>query len=451
MAEWDAETRQEYDKLLAGLRRHEARLAGSLREIVKDFATRAYARPVTERELEKLMGLYRNERAAGVSFDYAAKAPLAAVLLSPPFVYQIQRSRDSDAPYRLSDYELARKLSMFLWASLPDDELVKLAGENRLHQRDVLLAQVDRLLADSRSRALGTQFGAHWLGFAYFDQHTAVDPDKFPKYDEKLREDMYEEAVLFFRDLFRNDLSAENLYQADYSFLNDRLARHYGLADLDGDALRKVKVPTDKRGGVAGMGAILTVTSTPLRTSPVIRGDWVTGKLLGSPVPEPPPGVEAISDDATDEEGLTIAEQLARHRAEPACASCHDILDPPGMSLESFDPIGRWRTEDSAGNPVEPVGRKSDGQVIEGFTGFRAYAAEHRDLICKTFCRKLLGYALGRSLRLTDEPLVRRMRTYLSENDYRVRGLLEIVVTSRQFQYRQDTPPQTPVPDEKEH
>ncbi len=451
IARWDPETRRTYDKLLADMRAHEANLEEAARKIILDFATRAFGMPPSRETMEALLSAYRNERKEGISFGFAVKASLQGILAGPRFVWNIQRGRqDQGEIYRLSDYELARKLSLFLWASLPDPELIELAGESRLHENEVLLAQVRRMLDDERSRALGSQFGAHWLGFAYFDQHTAVDPERFPKYDKQLRQDMFEEAVLFFRDLFALDLSAENIYLADYSFLNERLARHYGLESIEGEHFRKIKVPTKQRGGVGGMGAILTVTSTPLRTSPVRRGDWVTGKLMGSPVPEPPP-VPSISEDDTNAKGKSVIEQLAEHRANPTCASCHDIIDPPGLSLENFDPIGRWRRKDSAGNPVQSRAEKPDGEVIDGFEGFRSYLEGNRELIFKTLCRKLLGYALGRKVLLSDQPLLDEMMAYLENNDYRVGGLVEIIVTSRQFQYRQDFDPDLLSQEKQEH
>jgi hypothetical protein len=292
------------------------------------------------------------------------------------------------------------------------------------------------MLDDPRSRALGSLFAAQWLHFAYFHEYTTPDDERFPEYDEPLRRAMYEESVLFFEDLFRENRPATNIWRADYSFLNERLATHYGIEGVEGERMRRVRVSVEQRGGVLGMGSILTSTSTSLRTSPVLRGTWILDHLLGTPVPDPPPNIPMLSDDETDAKGLSIREQLERHRADPACATCHVKLDPPGMSLENFDPVGRWRTRYLSGNPVDAVGETPEGTEIPGLPGLRAYLDRNRRKVLHHFCRKLLGYALGRAVTVGDEPLLDEMYDDLKTNDWKVAVLLERIVTSRQFRYR---------------
>jgi hypothetical protein len=333
---------------------------------------------------------------------------------------------------------LATRLSFFLWASVPDEELLTLAQEGRLQDPEVLRAQLRRMLEDSRSRALGSQFAAQWLHFADFDQYNTPDRELFPEFTDTLRKAMYEESVMFFQDLFARNRPVDSLWSADYSFLNEELAGHYGIERVEGDRMRRVKVPADRRGGVIAMGSILTRTSTALRTSPVLRGNWVTGALMGTPVGEPPPNVPPISEEETNPEGLSVAEQLKLHRKLPGCASCHEIMDPPGMSLENFDPIGRWRDTYRAGTEVQAVGVTKRGRRIEGFAGFRDFCRENRDKIIRQLCRKLVGYALGRAVQPGDEPLIERMIASLEENENGATVLLDEIVISRQFRYRQD-------------
>ncbi len=435
---WDEDTRKEYDKLLQAYQEHEALLADHAKKLILNFARRAWRKDVSSEKLDELMQYYHQQRSKGRNFEVAVRLPLRVVLVSPQFVFLVQQSKGSHEPYALSDYELATRLSFFLWASVPDEELLDLAEKGQLQESDILVRQVHRMLKDPRSRALGSQFAAQWLGFANFDQYNTPDQELFPEFTESLRKAMFEESVLFFQELFGQDRSVRDLWLAEYAFLNEELAGHYGIEGVEGDQMRRVEIPQQQRGGVIAMGSILTRTSTALRTSPVLRGNWVTGALMGTPVGEPPPNVPPISDEETNPEGLTVAEQLKLHRKLPGCASCHDIMDPPGMSLENFDPIGRWRQSYRAGNEVQAVGVTKTGREIAGFAGFRKFCNDNEDKIVRQFCRKLTGYALGRALQPGDEPLIQNMMASLEEDDYAATTVLEMIVASRQFRYRQD-------------
>jgi len=419
-----------------------AELRGEASGIIQDFASKAWRRPVTAEEMNKLLGLYDYEAGKGASFDAAVKTPLTAVLASPVFLYRFTASKGSPDPYPIGDKELATKLAFTFWASIPDEELTARAAEGKLQDEAVLKAQVRRLLADPKARGFIEQFTGHWLQFSAFDMFDGPDAMKFKEFDAALKTAMYDEVVYFLKDIIQNNKPITLALDADYTFLNERLARHYGIEGVTGPEMRIVKIPADQRGGLLGMGAFLTKFSAPLRTSPVKRGVWAYEQVLGIKLAEPPPNVPQLSDEEKNEAGLTVAQQLAEHRSNPACFDCHDKFDPIGVALENFDPIGRWRTA-IEGTPVDSLGKFGSGQELKGFADLKSYMAGRKDQFASAFNRKLLAYALGRALLPTDKPLLDQMDAALKAANYAPAASIDLLVTSRQFRYRRDDLPET--------
>ncbi|MBA4019656.1 MAG: hypothetical protein C0483_21025 [Pirellula sp.] len=411
------------------------------REWLSAFATKAWRRPVREVETTNLLKLYRDASAQGVSFDSAIKVPLLTVLLSRDFLY---RGREADtfvvcannpqAPLPLGSYALATRLSFFLWASIPDDELLELAAADKLRDPVILADQAKRMLKDPRAASLATDFAAQLWGFGDFGNFTGPDEKRFSEFTPALRNAMLEEVTLFLTDLIQNDQPLTALIDADYTFANGDLAQLYGL-EREPTGFERVALPSG-RGGLPTMALFLTKTSVPLRTSPVQRGVWIVEQLLGRRVPPPPANAGQISEDEQDASGLSIREQLARHRADDACAACHARIDPFGIALEGFDPIGRRRTADRSGDPIVSSETTHDGVQLNGVVGLKEYLVEHRDEVFAHFNRKLLGYALGRAVLPGDHALLERMNNSLTQNSYKFSGLVEAVVTSQQFMKR---------------
>jgi len=407
------------------------------KELIGGFAGRLWRRPPTMDEVNRLFALYQSDRAEGRTYERAVKTALTATLVAPDFLYRFTQAKGDAEPYALSDPELATRLAFVLWGSLPDEELLRVAYQDQLSNPEMLRAQINRMIMDPRARNFVEEFTGMWLGFADFDRFSGPDAEKYDEFDNPLKEAMHEEATLFFLDLLRNNKPVTLAFDADYTFLNERLADHYGVDGVDGKEMRLVKLDNDQRGGIFGMGAFLTKTSAPLRTSPVHRGIWLYEKVLGLPVPEPPANVPLLSDEEVNEEGLTVAEQLAQHREDPACASCHDRFDPLGVALENFDPIGGWRTK-TGGQPVDAKGEFASGEVIEGLPQLKDYMQEKREYFLENFCSKLLAYTLGRSLLPTDKPAVEAMMQALKQTDYSFRAALETAIFSPQFRMRRD-------------
>ena len=430
-------------ELIAKVRVAESELETTARPLVADFARRAWRRPVADGEIERLVRLYREARATGASFDAAVKAPLLAVLASPHFLYRLPdpaATAAAGATVRdLTGLELASRLSFFLWASGPDDVLLRLAADGTLRDPAVLAAQARRMLPDERAKALTTVFAAQAFRFADFDAFTGPDPKRFPEFTPALRQAMLDEVVSFLDDLFRNDRPLTDLLRADYTYVNAALAKLYGIPGVAGDAMRRVPAPPG-RGGLTGMALFLTKYSPPLRTSPVQRGNWVQEDLVGRRLPDPPAGITPLSEDETNDKHESIREQLARHRANATCAACHDKIDPPGVALENFDPVGRWRTADRAGVPVTATAVAADGTTLDGADGLRAYLTERRGEVFAHFNRKLLGYALGRAVAPGDAKLLADMATTLGKHDYRLSPIVDVIVTSPQFRKARTEP-----------
>lgn len=406
------------------------------KQILSAVMRRAYRRPVGEADVDRVLRLYREGRREG-AFDAGVEAALSAVLVSREFLFRVERDPPGIAPksaYRVSDLELASRLSFFLWSSIPDDELLDLAERGELRKPDVLLAQTRRMLADRRSRSLVTNFAAQWLHLRNLDSITP-DGRLFPDFDDNLRRAMRRETELLFEEVVREDLSVLGLLKSDHTFLNGRLAKHYGVPHVYGPRFRRVALdPGGERGGLLRHASVLTVTSYATRTSPVLRGKWVLENLLGTPPPPPPPNVPALGDN-TVSAALTVRERLAKHRANAACASCHNLIDPVGFALENFDAVGRWRTGEE-GKPVDASGGSPDGSLFAGVAGLEEHLLKRPELFVGTLTEKLLTFALGRGVEPFDGPAVRNVVRSAKAADYRFSSLIEGIVTSTPFQMR---------------
>jgi mono/diheme cytochrome c family protein len=406
------------------------------RRILSTLAERAYRRPVTESELKTLLGFYETGlRERG--FDAGIQAAIERMLVSFNFLFRIESDPPGATPgtvYRLSDLDLASRLSFFLWSSVPDDELRGLAIRKQLSNPKMLEQQVARMLRDPRSRALVESFGSQWLGVRKAASHLP-DPNIFPEFDENLRAAFLQETSLFLESQLRDDRSIVDLVAADYSFVNERLAQHYGLPNVSGERFRKVTFRDGARGGLLGQGGILMVTSYPDRTAPVLRGVWVLENLLGMPPPPPPPNIPDLETKTADGRPLSIREQMEVHRQNPACSVCHVRMDPLGFSLENFDAIGRWRSE-SEGRPVDASSTFADGTPLNGVQGLRAFVLDRRENYVHAFTGKLLTYALGRHVDYRDQPAIRKIVRDADGRKYRWSAIILGIVNSTPFQMR---------------
>ena len=402
---------------------------------VIELTARAWRRTVSKTEADELRELYQLlRRKQELSHDAAVRTLITRILVSPNFLYRIERPSAGEQAVTLSDWELASRLSYFLWSSLPDDQLRTAAGDGRLRDDGVLAAEASRMLKDSKALALATEFAGQWMQFRGFEQYDSKSETRFPTFTANLRVAMNREATEFVSEIIRNDRSILEFLQSDYTFLNDELAVHYGIPDVDGPEFRRVTgVGRFGRGGIVAMGSVLTRQAGALRTSPVLRGTWVVETLLGRRIPNPPDDVPQLEDDEVNKDGLTMRQQLERHRADSACATCHAKIDPYGFALEAYDPIGRLRDRDRNGNPIDARAEPQDGDAFEGLAGLQAYLLKHQDEFTKQFCRKLAGYALGRSVELSDGPLLAEMQAQLKKNDYRFSTAMLTLVKSSQF------------------
>ena len=412
-------------------------------EILSSLARRAFRRPVFDEDVAPLLSLYREGRREG-SFETGLQFALRGILIDPEFLFRVERDPAGAAPataYRLSDVELASRLSFFLWSSIPDDELLDVAARGELSTPAMLDAQVTRMLRDARSDALVDNFFGQWLLLRNM-RTVAPDTEAFLDFDENLREAMEQETALFVESQVRDDRSVLDLLRADYTFLNERLARHYGIPNVYGNHFRRVTVDGRGRGGLLGQGSILTVTSYPNRTSPTKRGLWVLENLLGSPPPPPPPNVPGLPDaDHPDEQrSLSMRERMEVHRTTPVCASCHRRMDPLGFSLENFDGIGAWRTTEG-GTPIDASSTLPDGAAFEGPSGLRDLLLGREERFAETVTEKLLTYALGRGVEYYDAPAVREITRAAASRDYRWSSVILGIVESTPFQMRRSREP----------
>jgi hypothetical protein len=412
--------------------------AACARTIVSTLARRAYRRPVTDVDLQTPLEFYKAARSED-GFEAGIEMALRAILASTEFLFRIERDPPNVAPktaYRVSDVELASRLSFFLWSSIPDKELLDLAIAGKLKDPAVLDKQARRMLADPRSEALVTNFGGQWL---YLRNLAAVSPDArmFPDFDDNLRQAFRRETEMFFESIVKEDHSVLDLLRANYTFVNERLARHYGIPHVYGSRFRRVTLGEDSvRGGLLGHGSILTVTSYANRTSPVLRGKWILENILGTPPPPPPPNVPPLADNNAGGKALSMRDRMAEHRVNAACSGCHQLMDPAGLSMEHFDAIGRWRTRTEAGTAVDSSGGLPDGSTFDGMPGLRRALLNRPELFVSTVTEKLLTYALGRGVNYYDAPAVRAITRDARGNDYRFSSLVLGVVSSRPFQMR---------------
>ena len=410
--------------------------ADCARKIIANLASKAFRRPATDADLDVLMGFFASGRDDGGSFDYGVEAVVQRILADPEFIYRSEiepAEAAPGAPYRISDLELASRLSFFLWSSIPDTELIELASENRLHEPEVLERQVKRMIADPRSDAFIANFAGQWLNVRGMQASEPV-VDLFPDFDSTLREAYRREIELFFGSVIHEDRSILDLLTADYTFVNERLAKHYGIPDVYGPRFRRVTLGPehDMRRGLLGKGALLTITSDAARTSPVKRGKWFLETYLGTSPPEPPPGVQTDLAPAAGDAPTTLRARLEAHRTSPSCASCHRTFEPMGLAMENFDAVGKWRTTD-AGQPIDPSGVTNDGTPLDGIGSLRELTVRNGELFVQSVTEKLLTYAIGRGVEYDDMPLVRSIMHDAAEQDYRFSALLMGVVESPAF------------------
>jgi mono/diheme cytochrome c family protein len=406
--------------------------------IISQLARRAYRRPVTSDDLRVPLALYKEASAEG-DFDAGIEMALRAVLTSTEFIFRVERDPANTPPnraYRVSDLELASRLSFFLWSTIPDDDLLDLASQGRLHDPATLDRQVRRMLGDARAQSLETNFAAQWL---YLRNLATAGPDgrQFPDFDDNLRQAFRRETELLFESIVKDDRSVVDLLRANYTFLNERLAKHYGIPNVYGSNFRRVTLPADSvRGGLLGHASILTVTSYANRTSPVQRGKWVLENILGTPPPPPPPNVPLLTEDNPVGTVLTMRERMAQHRTNPACASCHQLMDPIGLSFEHFDATGRWRALGEGDVAIDAAGALPSGVTFEGVAGLKRALLDRPDVFVSTMTEKLLTYGLGRGMEPSDAPAVRAIVREARNDDYRFSSLMLALVKSAPFQMR---------------
>jgi hypothetical protein len=404
-------------------------------QIISGLARRAYRRPVTGEDVPQLMKLYKQGAQEG-GFEAGIRLALQKILVSPEFLFLVELDPEDAARgtvHQVSDTELASRLSFFLWSSMPDDELLQFAERGELKNTRVLEQQVRRMLADPRSSALVSNFAGQWLFLRNIDR-IQPDPASFPNFDDNLRAALRKETELLVDSMLREDKSVADLLDADYTFLNERLAAHYGIQGIYGNEFRRVPVTDEERRGLLGHASILTVTSYPNRTAPTIRGKWVLEQLLGTPPPPPPPNVPSLKEnDAT--RVMTMRERMEQHRANPACAVCHRMMDPLGFALENFDGLGRWR-ETIGSTPIDTSGVLPDGTQFNGPGGLREVLLGKKDLFVETFTERLLTYALGRGVEEYDRPVVRKIVREAAANDHRWSSIILGIVKSTPFQMR---------------
>ena len=402
---------------------------GCAGRILAKLSRRAYRRPVTDSDVKPLLAFYSHARAKG-GFEYGIQKAIEAILVSPDFLFRVES--DTPGVHPVSGVELASRLSFFLWSSVPDEELLQLGISGKLAKHEVLRQQVERMLDDPKSESLVSNFAGQWL----FIRNLATvrpDPVIFGDFDESLRWSMERETELFFESVMRENRSALDLLTANYTYLNERLAKHYGIPDVYGSQFRRISLDDPHRGGLLGQASLLTVTSPPNRTSVVQRGKWVLENLLGAPPPPKPPDVPSLDETTKGNTHLSLRAALEQHRANPGCAGCHAVMDPIGFALENYNGIGQWRAEDG-GSPIDATGKLPDGTQFSGPSGLRnTMSTSKREEFANTVTEKLLTYGLGRGLEYYDQPAVRSILRECGPGDYRMRDLVKAVVMSTPF------------------
>ena len=415
-------------------------------QIIRKIATQAYRAPLTAQDYDGLQKFYQQGRTEGGDFESGIRLAVQAILVSPKFLFRLEEAPATVRPgqtYRISDLDLASRLSFFLWGTGPDEALLKVAGRGTLRAPGALAAQVKRMLADPKSEALATRFASQWFRLQDLEK---INPDAllFPYYDFRLAGALRRETELFFDSIVREDRSIIDLLTADYTFVNERVAKHYGIPNVNGPEFRRVTLADENRRGILGQGSVLALTSVADRTSPVLRGKWVMEVLLASPPPAPPPNVPTLDETKADagDKQLTTRQRMEQHRANPQCNSCHRVIDPLGLALENFDVTGRWRIRDN-GEPVDPVGDLYDGTKMSGPAGLRAALLKHQDMFVLSFTERLMTYSLGRRVEYFDMPTIRRIGREAAKSNYRISAFVLGVVTSQAFQMSKAEPVET--------
>ncbi len=407
-------------------------------KILLTLMRRAYRRPVTAADLKMPMKFFTDAKKEG-GFDNGIEMALRAVLMSPEFLFRVEQDPANIAPktaYRISDVELASRLSFFLWSSIPDDALLDAAISGKLKNPAVLEQHTRRMLADPRSNVLVSNFAEQWLHLRNLAS-TTPDMRVFPDFDDNLRQSFLKETELFFESILREDRNVLDLLSANYTFVNERLAKHYGIPNIYGSRFRRVNFDeSSHRGGLLGQGSILTVTSYATRTSPVIRGKWILDNILGVPPPPPPASVPALKEREGIGKNLTMRQRMAQHRDSPACSGCHQLMDPVGFSLENYDAVGRWRTHDESSIPIDSAGSLPDGSKFAGVTGLQQALLRHPESFISTFAEKLLTYGLGRGVGFYDAPAIRKIVRESEANNFRFSSVIVGIVNSTPFQMR---------------
>jgi hypothetical protein len=409
------------------------------REILSGVARKAFRGQVSETDIERLMTVYGQANDTS-GFDAGIRRALTAIIASPKFLYRVEQFPDGAQPgeiFPLTDYELASRLSFFLWSTIPDDELLTLADEGRLSDEDVLASQVTRMLQDPKAEPLASNFAYQWLKLAKLDEINpdgAIFPYAYGAGD--LRPDFKKEIELFIDSVIREDGSVTDLLSASYSYLNERLALHYGIHDVKGNRFRRVELEDSKRWGLLGKGGILMTSAYPNRTSPVLRGAWILENIMGTPPPVPPPDVEDLAENEVGKKATTVRERLEQHRQNPTCFACHGVMDPLGFALENFDAVGHWREIDRySRDPIDSTGVLPSGVEVRGPNDLRMALTEDPSMFARTVATRLMTYALGRPVEATDMPQVRELVRNAAAEDYRFSALIQGIVDSPAFRY----------------
>ncbi|MGI9474636.1 MAG: DUF1592 domain-containing protein, partial [Rubripirellula sp.] len=417
-------------------------------KVLSAFLPRAFRRPVTEHEIDEYLTLFRQIFAEDGTYGSAIEYSLVAALVSPKFLFLHEQPGEPGEPKLLSHYEMATRLSYFLWASMPDDELLQLAEQERLHDESVLAQQVERMLKssldrrglrrDAKVRGFATSFVEQWLGTRALGREFKPDPSVPGRYDSELEGGMKYEPIFFFEELLSDDRSLLNLIDADFTYMNRRLARHYGVRGSFREQPKRVDLKAeDHRGGLLGMSAVLAVSSLPHRTSPVLRGKWILETMLGTPPPPPPPNVPALPETEATSQPASLRARLEQHRSDPTCASCHDAMDPLGFGLENYDVLGNWRNEVD-GIPIDASGELPNGEAFGGPKELKNLLMGRKEQFVRHFTRKMLGFALARGLTPEDDCVVETITQKLAKDEYRTQTLITEIVTSVPFRYTQD-------------
>lgn len=423
-------------KILAPGKTHEY-IEDQGRAILQAFCRRAFRRPATTAEIKGLQKLFLSEFSDSQQFETAIQKTLTAVLVMPQFLLKIESATKGSTPELINDFDLASRLSYFLWASMPDEELFQLAEQGRLSKPKVLQTQIDRMLKNRRSKTLGYVFGGQWLGFEDVGIRRRQDPIDNPWCTESLMTAMRAESALFLHSLIRNNRPLSELINARYTFLNEELANHYRIRGINGKAMRKVNLKTQQRGGILTQASVLSITAFPDRTSPVVRGHWVLNTILGTPPPEPPPNVSEISEQVLERDDLSFREKVQQHSNNVNCKSCHQEMDPIGFSLENYDNFGRYRTR-QFGMKIDARGQLPNGTQFEGSEQLKNVLVSQRlPNLTRQVTEKMLTYALGRQLEYYDEQAIRTIVMKTTEDDYRFQTLIKSVINSQPFLYRQ--------------